>query len=553
MSLVRSYQPRGGQFHRHGRPFYGRNKNTSTRANAADYNCNYDNYAHNTKLDKVNHDSYNDFSQNCRLDGPNYDPLPDIVPSSKRRKISALSFEGNERPYQHQNTYQNDVVNHADQSKPSNCYNAYSNAYLVSNSSTVVRCEDVSAYDLTNSKRDRSTFEDDEVVLMSRDEIERCSPSRKDGIDPLQEAHLRYSYCVFLQNLGIRLNLPQTTIGTAMVLCHRFFVRRSHASHDRFLIATAVLFLASKSEETPRALNDVLRASCEILHKQDFTLLSYMLPIDWLERYRERITDAEQLILTTLNFELNVQHPYDSLTSTLQKIGFSQSLLVNLALNLVSEGGLVPQFSSSYCHLPLKDTLSSHPGVHDKVQAFFSFHRVKINEGPRRNDIHVFCRAGNKSADMNMPSYLTLLLSAEVGHEVDISVDAVTWFILGYQSNILLKNLGFFQLGCCFSSWLRSSLWLQFKPHQIAAGAAYLAAKFLNMNLASCHNVWHEFHTPPSVLKGESLLRTFEPQITNDALMVLNSLVIVNSNVMRTCFWSPSLVRHGTNEMLPIS
>ncbi|KAL0388628.1 UNVERIFIED_CONTAM: Cyclin-T1-4 [Sesamum radiatum] len=338
MSLVRSYQPRGGQFHRHGRPFYGRNKHTSTRATAADYNCNYDNYAHNTKLDKVNHDSYNDFSQNCRLDGPNYDPLPDIVPSSKRRKISALSFEGNERPYQHQNIYQNDVVNLADQSKPSNCYNAYSNAYLVSNSSTVVRCEDVSAYDLTNSKRDRSTFEDDEVVLMSRDEIERCSPSRKDGIDLLQEAHLRYSYCVFLQNLGIRLNLPQTTIGTAMVLCHRFFVRRSHASHDRFLIATAVLFLASKSEETPRALNDVLRASCEILHKQDFTLLSYMLPIDWLERYRERITDAEQLILTTLNFELNVQHPYESLTSTLQKLGFSQSLLVNLALNLVSEG-----------------------------------------------------------------------------------------------------------------------------------------------------------------------------------------------------------------------
>lgn len=45
------------------------------------------------------------------------------------------------------------------------------------------------------------------------------------------------------------------------------------------LIATAVLFLASKSEETPCPLNDVLRVSCEILHKQDFSLLSFMLPI----------------------------------------------------------------------------------------------------------------------------------------------------------------------------------------------------------------------------------------------------------------------------------
>ncbi|KAG6435538.1 hypothetical protein SASPL_100412 [Salvia splendens] len=141
---------------------------------------------------------------------------------------------------------------------------------------------------------------------------------------------------------------PQTTIGTAMVLCHRFFVRRSHASHDRFLIATAVLFLASKSEETPCALNDVLKASCEVLHKQDFSLLSYMLPIDWFEKYRERMTDAEQLVLTTLNFELNVQHPFESLTSTLQKLGFAQSVLVNMALDFVREGetsiqGLKPQ------------------------------------------------------------------------------------------------------------------------------------------------------------------------------------------------------------------
>lgn len=45
------------------------------------------------------------------------------------------------------------------------------------------------------------------------------------------------------------------------------------------LIATAALFLAAKSEETARPLNDVVKASCEIVHKQDLTFLSYMLPI----------------------------------------------------------------------------------------------------------------------------------------------------------------------------------------------------------------------------------------------------------------------------------
>jgi cyclin T len=187
----------------------------------------------------------------------------------------------------------------------------------------------------------------------------------------------------------LRLELPQTTIATTMVLCHRFFVRRSHACHDRFLIATAALFLTAKSEETPRPLNNVLRASSEIIYKQDFSVLSYMLPVEWFEEYRERMLEAEQLILTTLNFEINVQHPYGHLTSVLSKLGLSQTVLVNLALNLVSEG-------------------------------------------------------------------------------------------------------------------LRSSLWLQFKPHHIAAGAAYLAAKFLNIDLSYYENMWKEFQTTPAILQDVS-------------------------------------------------
>nr|KAJ0201162.1 hypothetical protein LSAT_V11C600300530 [Lactuca sativa] len=53
----------------------------------------------------------------------------------------------------------------------------------------------------------------------------------------------------------------------------------------------------------------------------------------------ERVLEAEQMVLTNLNFELSVQHPYIHLTSILYKLGLAQSLLVNLALSLVSEGG----------------------------------------------------------------------------------------------------------------------------------------------------------------------------------------------------------------------
>lgn len=64
----------------------------------------------------------------------------------------------------------------------------------------------------------------------------------------------------------------------------------------------------------------------------------YCVEQDWFEQYRERVIEAENMILTTLNFELNVQHPYAPLTSILNKLGLSQSVLVNLALSLVSEG-----------------------------------------------------------------------------------------------------------------------------------------------------------------------------------------------------------------------
>ncbi|GMH29262.1 hypothetical protein Nepgr_031105 [Nepenthes gracilis] len=288
--------------------------------------------------------------------------------SSKRRKLSASDWVNDGGFYYEPTSY-----NHS----PSNCNNLVPASIGPS----------TSPHAYTADKCDQSEIQHgNDAVFMTREEIDRCSPSRKDGINASLETCLRYSYCDFIQNLGTRLALPQTTIGTAMVLCHRFFVRQSHACHDRYLIGTAALFLAAKSEETPCPLTNVLRAACEILHKQDITFLSYMLPINWFEQYRERVFEAEQLILTTLNFELDVKHPYDTLTTILNKLGLSQTVLVNVALNLVSEG-------------------------------------------------------------------------------------------------------------------LKSLLWLQFKPENIAGGAAYLAAKLLNMDLNSCRSIWEEFQTPPTVLQ----------------------------------------------------
>lgn len=41
----------------------------------------------------------------------------------------------------------------------------------------------------------------------TKEEIENCSPSRKDGIDSKTESHLRKLYCAFMQDIGMKLNV----------------------------------------------------------------------------------------------------------------------------------------------------------------------------------------------------------------------------------------------------------------------------------------------------------------------------------------------------------
>ncbi|KAF8388032.1 hypothetical protein HHK36_026698 [Tetracentron sinense] len=413
-----------------------------------------------------NHNNPHDFSRKSRerISNVSYD-WAGGAPSLKRRKFSASAWEDSKRHYQQTNTY--------------------TNGPSTSNSSFPAPTKpETSACTFTSCKRDRSKLEDD-MVFMSRDEIERCSPSRKDGIDSLGETYLRYSYCAFLQNLGLRLELPQTTIGTAMILCHRFFVRQSHAGHDRFLIATAALFLGAKYEETPRPLNDLLRTSSDICHKQDHAFFSYLLPVDWFEQYRERVLEAEQMILTTLDFELSVQHPYVPLTSVLNKLGLSQTVLVNLALNLVSEG--TKACMSAYLSM-------SHYGEEDTNKHF---------------EESYFCNALQlpNMFPVELPIYWILNApEAELGLGADKILGKYSTLVAAFLVDVEIYHVGMYKtlpvhIIAAADDWLRSSLWLQFKPHQIAAGAAYLAAKFLDFDLAYYQSMWQEFQTTPSILQ----------------------------------------------------
>lgn len=85
------------------------------------------------------------------------------------------------------------------------------------------------------------------------------------------------------------------------------------------LIATATLFLAAKSEDTPRSLNNVLQASSDIIHQQNYAFSAYLPVVSILKLviflyfflfilFSKAITSqssAEKLVHSTLSFVNN--------------------------------------------------------------------------------------------------------------------------------------------------------------------------------------------------------------------------------------------------------
>ncbi|GAV61527.1 Cyclin_N domain-containing protein [Cephalotus follicularis] len=187
----------------------------------------------------------------------------------------------------------------------------------------------------------RNSQDKQEVVgrwYFSRKEIEENSPSRRDFIDLKKETYLRKSYCTYLQDLGMRLKVPQVTIATAIIFCHRFFIRQSHAKSDRRTIATVCMFLAGKVEETPRPLKDVIMVSYEIIHKKDPAAAQRIKQKEVYEQQKELILLGERVVLATLGFDLNVHHPYKPLVEAIKKFKVAQNALAQVAWNFVNDG-----------------------------------------------------------------------------------------------------------------------------------------------------------------------------------------------------------------------
>ncbi|XP_020534779.1 cyclin-T1-3 isoform X2 [Jatropha curcas] len=120
------------------------------------------------------------------------------------------------------------------------------------------------------------------------------------------------------------------------MLCHRFYMRQSHAKNDWQTIATASMFLACKIEETPRLLRDVVVMAYKMIYKWDPSAPQRIRRIEFCDKQKELITTAERLLLATIAFDFDIQLPYKPLVDALMKLQICPDL-ARVAWNFVND------------------------------------------------------------------------------------------------------------------------------------------------------------------------------------------------------------------------
>ncbi|KAI9914274.1 hypothetical protein PsorP6_007070 [Peronosclerospora sorghi] len=83
------------------------------------------------------------------------------------------------------------------------------------------------------------------------------------------ERQLRRTTCAFIEHMAQLLDLPDAPSVTAQLYIQKFYMMHSFATHDRFLVATAALFLAGKTEEFPVKIRYVTECSMYLLLCQE--------------------------------------------------------------------------------------------------------------------------------------------------------------------------------------------------------------------------------------------------------------------------------------------
>jgi len=141
--------------------------------------------------------------------------------------------------------------------------------------------------------------------LYTEDELLNC-PSVLDGtLTAEKELYKRQEAGVFIRDVSHLLCLRPIAINTACYFMHRFFMHHSMKTHKKFDISMACVFLASKVEDLPKSLDEVLKVCYKALWKKELKNRTQQYTEE-----SEKLQRNEMLLLQILDFEYKVKQPH---------------------------------------------------------------------------------------------------------------------------------------------------------------------------------------------------------------------------------------------------
>ncbi|KAK6457015.1 cyclin-like protein [Scheffersomyces xylosifermentans] len=151
------------------------------------------------------------------------------------------------------------------------------------------------------SSGDRNTW------LFSEEAFLAQSPSRQQKMSVSQELKVRESIHDFVIRLGSSLKLDGRTILAATIYINRYYMRMPITS-SKYYVASAAIAISCKLNDTYRQPDKIALQACNIKNPNPSRPIDEQSDMFW--RWRDQLLFREELILKTLNFDLNVDLPY---------------------------------------------------------------------------------------------------------------------------------------------------------------------------------------------------------------------------------------------------
>lgn len=145
--------------------------------------------------------------------------------------------------------------------------------------------------------------------MFAADQIDQ-TPSIRTGMSPQEERKQRAKGIKFLLTIGQQLRLPFAAQHAASVYFHKFYFRHSFQVHDKYEVAAACIFLASKAEECRKRIREVMETWHFFLRGSKQKAPN---PKTNPEEYQEcidRILNKEMILLQTMEFMFQCKHPH---------------------------------------------------------------------------------------------------------------------------------------------------------------------------------------------------------------------------------------------------